>query len=195
MHARDIGHDGSDLLALLLENLQVVPKNLERKRTLGASHRFSDVVFDGLGEVPDRSWVFFQRTVHGGDQFLFVLMKYRAPLIVRLQVHEIFGVAESPSVGAVIGTAGLRHNGFHLRERRENIAGIGREFLAFRETCAIGQSAARPDGAFIEVRQELRADDATKPQVKRSGERRDTNNRHDRAMLNRPAQPIDGNAP
>ena len=65
---------------------------------------------------------FSTRAVHGGDQFLFVLMKYRAPLVVRLQVDEILGVAESPGVGSVVGPADLRHDRFHLRERGENIA-------------------------------------------------------------------------
>src|SRR6266436_8823587 len=148
MHAPDVRHDRSDFLAFLLEKLQVITKNLERQGTLSASHRFSDVVFDGLGEVPDRARVLLQRTVHGTDQCFFVFAKYRAPLIMRLQVDEILGVAESSGVGSIIGAAYLRHHRFDLRKGSEYVAAVGAKLLAFRETCAVGQGAARPDGAL-----------------------------------------------
>src|ERR1035438_1911323 len=96
MHAGDARHDGSDFFAFLLEGLQVVPENLERKRTLGTSKSFADVVFDRLRIVPDRPRAFgLQLAVHGGDQFVFVLMEYGPPLLVRLQVNKILCVAES----------------------------------------------------------------------------------------------------
>src|ERR1022692_4748917 len=97
MHARDPRYDGNDFFALLLEKLQVIPENLERKPAFGASKGLADVVFDWLRKVPNCARVLFYRAVHGGDQFLLVLMKYLAPLVVRLQVDEILGVAESPS--------------------------------------------------------------------------------------------------
>src|ERR1039458_7268626 len=114
MHAWDVRHDLSDLFALLLESLQVIPKNLEGKRTLGASEGFADVVFNRLGKVPDRSRAsFLQLAVHSCDQFLFVLTKYRPPLIVRLQINEILCVAESPGVGSLIRPA---HAGWSRRQ-------------------------------------------------------------------------------
>ena len=111
MHARNVRHDGGDFFALLLESLQVVPENLERQRTLGAGHRFSDVVFDGLGEVPDRARDIFPaaRFMAAISSSLF-LMKYRPPLVVRLQIDEILGVAESAGVGSVVGPAHFRYD-------------------------------------------------------------------------------------
>ena len=53
---------------------------------------------------------FCTATIHGGDQFFFVPVKYRAPLVVRLQVDEILGVAESAGVGSVVGPADFRHD-------------------------------------------------------------------------------------
>ena len=171
MHARDGRHDRGDLFALLLESLQVVAEDLERQRALGAGHRLADVVFNRLREVPDRSWIFLHREVHGGDQFLLVPVKDRAPLVVRLQVDEILGVAESAGVGSVVGPADLRHHVCDLREttRRHSRSLVG-ELLAFRKAGAVCQRAARPDSAFIQVRQELRADDAAKAQIDGSGQ-------------------------
>src|ERR1022692_4023197 len=165
MHARDPRYDGNDFFALLLKELQVIPENLERKPAFGASKGLADVVFDRLGEVPDRARILFYRAIHGGDQFLFVFMKYRAPLVVRLQVDEILRVAESPSVGSVVGPADLRHNLAHFRERREHIALVGREVFSLRKTCAIRQSAARPDSTFVQMRQELRSNNTAKTQI------------------------------
>ncbi len=70
MHSRDTRHESGDFFAFFLENLQVIPENLQCQRTLGARHCFSDVVFDRLRKVPDCPWIFFQCAVHGGDQFL-----------------------------------------------------------------------------------------------------------------------------
>src|SRR5208282_5046284 len=98
--------------------------------------------------------------VHRGDQLFFVFVKYGAPLVVRFQVDEIFGVAESSRVGSIIGTAYFRDHRLNFGKRSEYIAAVSGELLAFRKTRAIGQSAARPDGAFVEVGQELRANHA-----------------------------------
>src|ERR1700688_159864 len=164
MHAGDTRQYAHHLFALLFEKFQVVPEDLERQRTLGASHRFSDVVFDRLGEVPDRPRVLLQGALHGGDQCLFTLMKYWAPLVVRLQVNKIFCITETPGVGSVIRTANLRYNRFHFWEGGENIAGAGRVPLAFRKIRAVRQGATRPYCAFIEMRQKLGTDDSAEVQ-------------------------------
>src|SRR5450631_4503683 len=96
---------------------------------------------------------------------LFVLVKHGAPLVVRLQVDEILGVAESPGVSSIVGKAHLGDDRFHLLERREYCSAAIAEFLAFRKTRAVAQSAARPDRSFIEMRQEFGADDAAKAQI------------------------------
>src|SRR5271166_3703205 len=188
MHARNARYDGGDLFSFPLESLQVVPENLQRKRTLGASERFSDVVLNRLGEVPDRPWVFLHCPVHGGDQLLFALMEYRAPLRLRLQVNEILGVAESPGVRSVVRASDLRHHFAHLWEGRENIAAVVGEFLAFRKTCAIGQRATCPDRAFIQMRQELRPNDAAKAQINCSNQSGHGNTSDNPTMLSGQAQ-------
>ena len=47
-------HNVRDLVALLLDDPQVIPENLQGKLALGACERFSDVVFNGLREIPGR---------------------------------------------------------------------------------------------------------------------------------------------
>ena len=161
-------HDRGDFFAFLFEKLQVVAENLQRQRALGAGHRLADVVFDGLREVPDRARVFLHCAVHGGDQLFFVLVKYRTPLVMRLQVDEIFGVAESAGVGSIVRPADFGYHLGHFGKGRENIALVVGEFFAFRKTGAIRQSAARPDRAFVQMRQKLRSNDAAEAQVDRS---------------------------
>src|SRR5208337_1398202 len=189
MHAWDVRHDLGDFLALLLQSLQVVAENLERQRALGAREGFSDVVFDRLREVPDRPRAsFFQLAVHGGDQFFLVLTKYRPPLVVWLQVNEIFGVAESSGVGSVIWPANLRYNCFHLRKRCEHITSAGCEPLTLGKTGAIREGATRPDGAFVQMRQELRANHPAEPQEQAYPERRQTKADGKYTMREAPAQ-------
>ena len=48
-----------------------------------------------------------QLAVHGGDQFLFVLVERRPPLLLRLQVDEVLGIEEAGGVGSVVGPADL----------------------------------------------------------------------------------------
>ena len=106
-----------------------------------------------------------------------------------LQVDEILGVAESARVGSVVRTADLRHDCRHLRERCKNIAGVGGEFFSLRKTGAIRQSAARPNRAFVQMRQEFRADHAAKAQIDRARQGNYGDASDNPAMPNGPAQP------
>ena len=85
-------------------------------------------------------------------------MKNGPPLILRLQIDEILGVAESSRVGAVVGRSGLRDDVGDLGEGGENVAGLRGEALPLRQTCTVRHRATGPNCAFIEMRQELRAD-------------------------------------
>ena len=109
-------HDGDDFFALLLESPQVVAVDLERQLTFGAGDRLSDVVFDRLREVPGGARQLFHLAIHGGDQFVLVLVKDRPPLRLRLEIDEVFRVPESAGVGSVIGTSDLRDDLDHFRE-------------------------------------------------------------------------------
>src|ERR1700733_15316745 len=190
MHAGDIRHHGGHFFARLLKSLQVVPKNLERQRTLSARHCFSNVILDGLREVPDRARILLHRATHGRYQFFFITVEHWSPLVLRLQVNEILGVTEAASVGSVIGTAHLGDHGFHFRKRRENIAFVVGELLAFRKTGTVGQSSPGPDRSFIEMRQELRANYTAKGQEERPRQGRDPNPGDDPAIPHRPAQSL-----
>ena len=194
VHAGDGCHDRSDLLTLLLENGKVIPEDLERQRSLGAGHRLADVVLDRLREVPSRAGVLLRREVHGCDQLILVLVKDRSPLIVRFEVDKILGVAESTGVSAVIGPACLRHHRLDLRKRREDKTFFFGKSFAFGEAGAVGQGAARPDRAFIQMRQKLRTDDPAESQVDRSGDGNHTHPGNNPAMTDRPADlfPIPG---
>ena len=41
--------------------------------------------------------------IHGGDQLLFVLVEHRPPLVLGLEIDEIFGVEEAGGVGPSSG--------------------------------------------------------------------------------------------
>ncbi len=100
-------HDGDDLVALLFEGLEVVAVDLDGEFAFDAADGLFDVVGDGLGEVPDDAGDLFQFAVHGGDEFVLVLVEDGAPLFLGLEVDEVFGVEEAGGVGAVVGAAGL----------------------------------------------------------------------------------------
>ena len=156
----NLGHDLLNLFALFLENVQVRPVKLGRKSAFCAGQRFVHVVFNGLGEIPESPGIFLKLAIHRGDQFIFVLMKNGPPLFLGLQVHEIFRIAESSRVGSVVGRSGLRDDRGDFGERSEDVARLSGEAFPFRETRAVRHRAAGPNRAFIEMGQELRADDA-----------------------------------
>src|SRR5579862_3290308 len=85
-------------------------------------------------------------------------MEKRAPIFFALEVDEVFGVEEAGGVGSIVGTAGLTDDLGYLRERGHDDAGLVGEFDARGGAFAGRQCSANPDGAFIEVGQELRTD-------------------------------------
>ena len=60
-----------------------------------------------------------------------------------------------------------------FRERREDQARLIHEARAFGQAGADGQRAARPDRAFVEVRQEFGADDSAQAEIGRTQQRGD----------------------
>ena len=129
--------------------------------------------------------MFLQFAIHRGDQLLFILMKDGSPLVLGLQVDEIFRVAESSRVGSIVGRPGLRDDLGDLGERGEDIAGLLGEARAFRLAYAVGHRATRPNGAFVQVGQKLRANDAAECQEKSDGQRSQANANGDPAILDR----------
>ena len=104
--------------------------------------------------------VFSSSRVHGGDEFVLVLVEDGTPLVLGLEVDEVFGVEEAGGVGAVVGTAGLADDLGDLGKAGEDEPGLVGDGEAFGGAGAGSERAADPDGAFVEVREELRADDA-----------------------------------
>src|ERR1019366_6946307 len=185
---RHVRHGAGDFVALIVQSLQILPEKLERQLTFCAGDGLTHVIFDGLGEIPEGARDLGELAVHRGDQLLFVPMEHRPPLLLRLEVHEILGVAESAGVGTVVGAPHFRHDFGDLGKGRENQSALVREAGALSEIGAVGQGAAGPDGAFVEVRQELRPDDPAERQVSRYAKRRDSGAERDPAMADRPAQ-------
>ena len=98
----DLAHDVDDLSALSSRVLQVVAIDLRGQLAFHAADRLFHVVLDGLGEAPDHAGNLLQLAVHGGDQFVLVLVKDGPPLFLGLQVDEVFGVEEARGVGSVV---------------------------------------------------------------------------------------------
>ncbi len=111
-NARDRPHNIDDLGAFLFEHLQILAVNLYRKLALNTADCLFHVVGDRLRETPGHAWDFFQLPIHGGDQFLLVLMEHRPPLFLWLKIDEELGIREIGSVYAVVRPADL---GNHLR--------------------------------------------------------------------------------
>ena len=62
---------------------------------------------------------FLHLVVQGGNQQFLVLVELLPPLVVRLQVDEVFGVEEARGVGAVVRPS-------HLRDHLGDLGKLGR---------------------------------------------------------------------
>ena len=182
----NLGHHLLDLFALFLEDVQVRPVKLGSESAFRAGKRLIHVVFNGLREIPEGPGIFLELAIHRGDQLLFILMKDGPPLVLGLQVDEIFRVAESSGVGSIVGSPGLRDDRGDFGERGEDIAGLRGEARPFRVTGAVRQLAAGPNGAFVQMGQELRADDSAESQKQRDGQRSQAHADGHPAILDRP---------
>ena len=103
--------------------------------------------------------------LHGGDQFIFVLVKDRTPFFLGFQVDKIFGIEEAGGVGAVIGTADLAGALRNFGKRAEHDARLIRDADAFVGSGAGSERAAHPERAFIEMRQKFGADGAAEAKI------------------------------
>ena len=104
LNAIDFSHNADDFVALLFENFQIVAVDLRGQRAFHPAHRLFHIVFNGLRKTPDDTGNFVEFTLHGRDQFVFVLVKDRPPLLFRFQVHEVLGVKEAGVIRSVIWT-------------------------------------------------------------------------------------------
>src|SRR5580693_8199863 len=95
---------------------------------------------------------------HRGDEPLLILTEYGTPLLFRLQIHKVLGVEKSCSVGSVIRPPHLTGALGDFWKRTQQRPRAIRQGDAFGLAGARRKSAAYPDGAFIQMRQELRTD-------------------------------------
>ncbi len=165
MNAPDLAHDLDDLAGLLLENFEVVAIDLRGELAFDAADGFLHVVGDGLGEIPDDAGDFLQLTVHGRDEFVFILVKRGAPLFLGLQVDEVFGIEETGGVGAVVGASHLAGALGYLGPGAKDEAGLVGHSYADGWAGAGRESSAHPESAFIEMGKELGADDAADGEI------------------------------
>ena len=104
--------------------------------------------------------ILLSSAIHGGDQLVLILVEDGAPLFFGLQVDEVLGVEEAGGVGAVVGPAGLADDLGDLGERIQPDARLVHDAQALGGAGGGSKGAAHPDRAFVEVREELGADDA-----------------------------------
>ena len=168
--ALNSAHDIHHLVGLVFEQLQIVAIKFHGQLAFHAAHGLLHVVGDRLREIPDHARQLLEFAIHGADQFLFVLVKNRTPVLLLLQMNEVFGIEKAGGVGAVVGTAHLAGGVQHFGKRCQHHARLIGQPDAFGRPGAGRQRAAHPDIAFIEMRQELGADDAAEGQVARAGQ-------------------------
>src|SRR5579885_2121724 len=160
--AWDFLHDADDLLSFLFESSQIVAIDFHRQFAFYAADSLLHIVRNRLGKSPKHAGNFTDLAVHGPDQFILVLVKHRTPLLLRLQVHEIFRIEKTRGIGTVVGSADLRNHLSHFGKRSKNLARLVCYPDALGGSSAGGQCPTGPDGAFVQVWQKFRTDYATK---------------------------------
>ena len=111
-------------------------------------------------------------------------MKNRAPLVFGPEIDEVLGIEEAGSVRAVIGTPCLADDLLDLGKGSHDQARTIHYVEAGRGSAGGCKGAARPDGALIEMGQELGADHA-------GGDQKRAKNQRPGGTAHRHAGPVD----
>ncbi len=167
----------------------IIAVQLDGELALYAANRFFHVVRDRLGKIPKNPRHLAEFAVHRSDEFVFVLVKHRPPFFLRFEIYEIFGVEKTGRVGAVIGPSHLacRHGDFG--KRSQNDAGLICNADALCRSRAWGKCPPNPNGAFIEMWEEFRANDAADHQKNGNRKRGCSHTHRYAAMLDCPTNP------
>src|SRR5262249_44830343 len=165
---REIGYPGDGrqhvlyLVRRALERLEIVAEELHRVLALHARCRLFDVVLDVLREIELDAWELIGKRVRDLRRQPFFVDAPR-PGIERPQRDEEFGIEETGRVGAVVWTAVLRDDGRDLRETLDDAPHAIDGFVALLERDRGRHGRANPEIAFLELRQELKAERAHRP--------------------------------
>ena len=167
----NFAHNGLDLVALLLQQLQIIPVKLDRKFAFDAADRLLHVVGDWLGKVPRHPRHLLQLVIHGADQLVFVLVEGAPPFIFGKQINKIFGVEKTCGIGAVVGPSHLADHVGNLGKSGQNDASLVHQSNTGGRAGAGSQRAANPDCSFTKMGQELRPDHSAQTQETRQHQR------------------------
>ena len=163
----DAAHDADDLVALFFQKFQVIAVDLGGQLAFHSTDGLFHVVFDGLREAPDDAGNLVELAIHGGDQFVLVLVKDGPPLFFRLEINEVFGIEEAGCIRAVIRTPRLTGALRDLGKRAKHDSGLVRYPDPLVRSGAGRERATHPECTFIQVGQKFGTDDAAEGEVNR----------------------------
>ncbi len=174
-----------DLVGRIGERLQIVAEQLDRILAFDAGHRLGDIVLQILREIE----------LDAGEARLQLAEKVRreivlghslGPLRHRLERREEFGIEEAGRVGAVVGTAVLRHHGVDLGEFADESADLVDVAVALLERDGRRHGGADPQVAFLELGQELEPEETHRHDGEQ--QQRDRAHRHQQPVGDRETQ-------
>ena len=122
--------------------------------------------------------------VHLGQQLRFC--HALAPFRLGLHVHQQLGHVDELRIGAVLRPPGLGGHAHHLGRPADRLPDAAIELLRLGDRYARGQEYIHPDGAFVQLRQELGSQ--ARHQRERSRERDHRGDEHRAWPLERPAK-------
>ena len=171
LDALNVPHNIHNLVALFLQHLEIVAVHLGGELPFHAANRFLHIVGDGLREIPDRRPGIFSisRSMAAISSSLFS-MENRAPLFLGFQIDAVFGVEKPGGIGPIVRPS---HLAGHVRDFRKRGQKDARPIChpgALAGAGAGRQRSPHPERAFVEVRQKLRTDHPTLPQINCGGQ-------------------------
>src|SRR5262249_53486944 len=99
--------------------------------------------------APDHTRDFLEFPVHRSDKFLFVFVKYGAPLLFRLQPNVIFRIEKARRVGSIIGTSLFTGAFGGLGKRAKQNSGLIHYPDTFARSSARREGATHPERTLI----------------------------------------------
>jgi hypothetical protein len=193
-HGCDFIFDG---LRQAFQLRKVAAENLDRILAFNTGQCLLDVVLDVLGEVEvytDELAV--ELLVHLTDELVF--REPARPLVEGLQNHEIFGDEGAVGIGRVLAAPLFRDDGAHRRVAQQDLTHARDGFDPRGQRDGGGEQRTHPHVAFLEFRQELRAETrsncAAEHQEGEADQRGDLGVAHremEQARIDAPYQPHD----